>query len=184
MMTDGKQSPSRNGERGQGTRQGKAEPAIFDLLRQDHEKARELFQKIEKSNKKEVEKRQELFTELEQQLLIHMEGEERFFYTALEQHDAAREQVLASYEAHLVARTVIGAFISLAVDDERWSPKLKVLRELILRHMDEEEHVLFKMAGKLLGSDQLEAIADKVSELKRQARGTEGDAPSSKGQKG
>src|SRR5689334_10141508 len=85
--------------------QEKSGATLFDLLRQDHDSARVLFDKIERSSKKEVETRQELFKQIEQELLVHMEGEERFLYTALEQHDEAREKVLVSYEQHVVART-------------------------------------------------------------------------------
>ena len=161
-----------------GTSQGKTEADLFDLLRQDHAKARDLFARIEKTSKKELGTRQEAFSDLEQELLIHMEAEERFLYTALEQHLESREKVLENYEEHLVARTIIGAFISLAVDDERWAAKLKVLWELISRHMDEEEHELFKVASQVLDREQLQGISAKVQELKREAKKGQGKLPS------
>jgi len=143
---------------------------LFEQLRQEHDSVRGLFEKMAKSGKKEVESRQQLFRQIEQELVVHMEGEERFLYTALEQHDESRERVLAGYEEHVVARTVIGAFTSLAVDDERWAPKLKVLRDLLLRHMAEEEGELFPRAEELLAREQLEGIADKMQQLKREAQ--------------
>jgi hemerythrin-like domain-containing protein len=163
-----------------GTSQGKTEADLFDLLRHDHAKARDLFARIDKTSKKEIETRQEAFSNLEQELLIHMEAEERFLYTALEQHLESREKALEKYEEHLVARTIIGAFISLAVDDERWAAKLKVLRELIGRHMDEEERELFKVASQVLNREQLQGISAKVQELKREARKGQGKEPSGK----
>ena len=76
------------GRSGTGKAQGKTE--LFDLLRQDHEKARDLFGKMEKTSSKQVEVRQVLFTELERELLRHMEAEERFLFSALEQYDESR----------------------------------------------------------------------------------------------
>jgi hemerythrin-like domain-containing protein len=141
---------------------------LFDLLLQDHEILRELFKKIEKSSSSEAETRKKLFTELERELLAHMEAEERFIYTALEQHDASRFQALEAFEEHQVARMVVGSFNSLAADDERWPAKLKVLSRLVRRHQDEEEHELFKTAKKVLNKDQLMGIAAKVQELGRE----------------
>jgi hemerythrin superfamily protein len=155
-------------EPGTGGTQGKT--ALFDFLREDHEELWNLFKKLAKSSSKEVGTRQELFTQLERRLLNHMEAEERFFYTALEQVDESRPRVLESYEEHLVARTVIGAFSSLAVDDERWPAKLKVLSRLFRQHADEEEHELFPLAKKVLNRDQFQGIVIKVQGLRRDSR--------------
>jgi hypothetical protein len=143
---------------------------LHEILRRDHDEVRGLFKKLGESASTEVSLRQELFARLEQELLFHMEAEERFYYTALEQHDAARPRILESYEEHQVARIVIGAFNSLAVDDERWPAKLKVLRHLVQHHMDEEEAELFKVTTKLLGGEMLQEIAEKVQGLRLEPR--------------
>jgi len=156
------------GETGTARSQGKAE--LFDLLRRDHEEQRDLFKKIAKSSSKDVDTRQVLFAQLERELLNHMEAEERFFYTALEQLEESRPRVLESYEEHQVARTVLGTFTSLAVDDERWPAKLKVLSRLFRQHADDEEHDLFKLAKKLLSNEQFQGIVAKVQELRRDPR--------------
>jgi hemerythrin-like domain-containing protein len=103
-------------------------------------------------------------------LLSHLEAEERFFYTALEPHDRARHLVLVGFEDHQVARIVIGNFNSLAVDDERWPAKLKVLSELTRRHVDEEEHELFDVAKKVLRDDQFLGITARIQEHKRESK--------------
>jgi hemerythrin-like domain-containing protein len=149
---------------------GTGRTELFDTLREDHEKIRELFKSIEKSSSTQIDLRKELFTRLEEALLAHMEAEERFFYTALEPHDEARPMVLESFEEHQVARIVIGTFNSLAVDDERWPAKVKVLSQLFRRHVDEEEHELFEVAKKVLGKDQFRGIVAKVQELKREPK--------------
>jgi len=149
---------------------------LFDVLRRDHETVRGLFKRIEKSSNAQVELRQELFTKLEHELLVHMEAEERFFYTALEQHDESRAGALVSYEEHQVAKSMIGAFNGLAVDDERWPAKLRVLSQLVRRHEDEEEQELFKVAAKVLGNDQFLGIAAKVQDLRRERNARKGAA--------
>ena len=78
--------------------------------------------------------------------------------------------MLESFEEHLVARLVIGAFNSLAVDDERWPAKLKVLSQLIRTHVAEEEHELFKMAKKVLDNGQFLGIVTKIQELRHEPK--------------
>jgi len=149
---------------------GKMELTIFDVLKQDHEKARYLFDKAEKSGRKDVASLQKLFSQLEEELEVHMEGEERFFYSALEQNDELREKVLESYEEHQVAKTLIATFQALAVDDERWAAKMKVLNEVVEHHMQEEEREIFKMARKALGKEQQHEMALQFQRNKREGR--------------
>lgn len=150
---------------------------IIDLLKQDHEKTRYLFDKLTKSGRKEVATLEKLFTQLEEELEIHMEGEERFFYPALEQHEEARDKALESYEEHQVAKTLLGTFKSLAVDDERWSAKLKVLNEVVEHHLQEEEKELFKMARKALDKNQMQEMAVQFQRHKREGRKPSRGAP-------
>jgi hemerythrin superfamily protein len=155
----------------------KMEMTILDVLKQDHEKVRYLFDKIEKSGRKQTAPLQKLFSQIEEELEIHMEGEERFFYTALEQHEEARENVLEAYEEHQVGKTLLGNFQSLAVDDERWGAKLKVLNDIIEHHMQEEEREIFKIARKVLHKEQMHEIAVQFQQHKREGkRPTRGSA--------
>jgi iron-sulfur cluster repair protein YtfE (RIC family) len=150
---------------------------IIDLLKQDHEKVRYLFDKLQKSGRKEVATLQKLFTQLDEELEIHMEGEERFFYASLEQHDEARNKVLEGYEEHQVAKTMLGTFKSLAVDDERWRAKLNVLHEVVEHHLQEEEKEIFKLARKALDKNQMQEMAVQFQRHKREGRKPSRGAP-------
>lgn len=143
---------------------------IYDLLKQDHEKIRYLFDKIGKNSRKETAALQKLFSQLADELEIHMEGEERFFYSALEKFEESRAMVLESYEEHQVAKTLLGTFSSLAVDDERWRAKVSVLNAVIERHMQQEEEQLFKLARKALDKEQVGQIALKFQRHRQEGR--------------
>ncbi|WP_224958946.1 hemerythrin domain-containing protein [Geomonas subterranea] len=156
---------------------GRAEMTIFDVLKQDHEKARYLFDKAEKAGKKEISSLQKLFSQLVEELELHMEGEERFFYSVLEQNEEMRDKVLQAFEEHQVAKTVLGTFQSLAVDDERWMAKLKVFGEIVEHHMQEEEREVFKLARKALGKEQQHEIALAFQRSKREGRKPSHGAP-------
>lgn len=155
----------------------RGELTIFDVLKQDHEKARYLFDKAGKAGKKEIATLQKLFAQLEEELMVHMEGEERFFYSVLEQNDEIRDKVLQAFEEHQVAKTLIGTFKALAVDDERWTAKLQVLNEVVEHHMQEEEREVFKLARKALGKEQQHDIALQFQRNKREGRKPSRGAP-------
>lgn len=155
----------------------RGEMTIFDVLKQDHEKARYLFDKAGKAGKKEIASLQKLFAQLEEELELHMEGEERFFYSALEQNEEARDKVLQAYEEHQVAKTMLGTFQGLAADDERWMAKMQVLNELVEHHMQEEEREVFKMARKALDKEQQHQIALAFQKSKREGRKPSRGAP-------
>jgi len=143
---------------------------LFELLRQDHDRIRRYFQMISNPESARMTDRKEVFQSLQEELLVHMEAEERFFYTALERRDELRQRVLENYEEHQVAKLLIGAFTSLASDDARWQAKLAVLRRLMDRHMNEEEQELFGIAKEVLSAEQAQGIAVKLQELKREPR--------------
>ena len=147
-----------------------SERNILDLLKQDHEKARYLFDRIGKSGKKTTANLQNLFSELEEELGVHMEGEERFFYSALEQHEEARAKILEAYEEHQVIKMLLGTFKSLAVDDERWGAKIKVLNDVIEHHLKEEEGEIFTLARKELDRNQMLEMAVQFMRNKREGR--------------
>lgn len=156
---------------------GGGEMTIFEVLKQDHEKARYLFDKAQKTGKKEISSLQKLFSQLEEELELHMEGEERFFYSALEQNEETRDYALKAFEEHQVAKSMLGTFQALAVDDERWIAKMKVLGEIVEHHMKEEEQEIFKLAGKVLGKEQQHEIAMAFQRSRREGRKPSRGAP-------
>lgn len=147
-----------------------SERNILDVLKQDHEKARYLFDKIIKSGKGASSDAHKLFRELDEELELHMVAEERVFYSALKGSKEARDKVLEGYEEHLAAMTFLGTFKGPAVDDERWMAKVKVLHEMIEHHLKEEEGEIFKLARKELDKNQMQEMAVNFMRHKREGR--------------
>lgn len=142
---------------------GKKENTFFDILKHDHDMARNLFEQIEED---EGENREELFASLKSELDLHMELEEKYFYPIMEQSEDLREKALEAYEEHNVAKTVLKECRSLDLDNERWDAKLKVLQEIVSHHMQEEEKNTFKLAKKALEQDQIKQITDQIMQQK------------------
>jgi Hemerythrin HHE cation binding domain len=146
---------------------GEREKDLYGLLKEDHEKLKDLFSQIEEEG--EMEARQDLFSQIEEELDVHMEGEEKYFYPPLEEDEEARKMVLEAYEEHHVAKTVLKELDGVSADNERWAAKVKVLSEIVDHHIEEEEGELFKLARKVLDREQAQNIAEQLKEAK--ARG-------------
>ncbi len=139
---------------------------LLDLLKQDHDKVKDLFEQIEGDAR--MESKEELFDQIEKELELHMEGEEKFFYPVLEKSEDARDKVLEAYEEHHVAKTVLSEFEDVDEEDDHWTAKLKVFKELVEHHIQEEEKEIFKMAKKALDRDQIDEITEQIQQQKSQ----------------
>jgi iron-sulfur cluster repair protein YtfE (RIC family) len=140
-------------------------------LKRDHENVKGLFEQIQGDGDMEMESREDLFSQIEEELQLHMGGEERFFYPVLKESEQAHDKVLEAYEEHHVARTVLGEAGDLDKEDERWEAKIKVLNELVEHHIEEEEGKIFKIAKKALAKEQIQEIARQIQQLKDQRAG-------------
>ncbi len=141
------------------------EPDLFSLLKEDHDKVKDLFEQIVDGEGES----ENIFSEIREELETHMEGEEKFFYPALEESDETREKVFESYEEHHVTKNVLGEFDGMGEDGDRWKAKVKVLKELVEHHIQEEEKEVFKLAKKALDKEQLQEIAGQIMENKSEA---------------
>ncbi len=138
---------------------------FLKLLHQEHEKVKGMLDQLKETDEKGGE-RQELFASLKSDLIPHLRGEEKFFYPVLEEAEETKEKVLESYEEHHVTKMVLGEFGGLSQDDERWKAKVKVLKELVEHHIEEEEKEIFRLAKKALDKEQIQEIAQQIQEQK------------------
>ncbi len=139
---------------------------LFELLKQDHQHVKDLFVEIERDGEKKL--RGDLLSQLGKELDMHMQGEERFLYSALRERRRTRQKALAGFEEHHVARSLLNEFGDLTPDHERWNAKLKVLQDIIGRHIRREEQEVFAAAKKILGKNEIEEIAEEIDQQKTQ----------------
>jgi hemerythrin superfamily protein len=139
---------------------------IYQLLKKDHEEAKQLFKKLH-SGKGE---RKELFSELSKELTVHMEGEEKLFYPLLKENEETRDITMEGYEEHNEAKQILKQIKSVK-DDNEWKQKLQELQKSVEHHIEEEEHELFKHAKKVLGAEKAAEIGQAFQKEKQQKMG-------------
>jgi len=142
----------------------------FQLLKEDHKKVAGIFEKLEPTTERGVKTREELFTQLKNELDVHARIEETIFYPALREADETHDIVLEGYEEHKVVKTLLAELDKLPKDDETWGAKLKVLQENVEHHVEEEEGEMFKGARKVLSEAEAEELGARLEEAKKEQR--------------
>ena len=109
---------------------------VIALLKADHRKVEDLFEKFEKA--KNLAMKKSLATEICTELAVHTIIEEEVFYPAC----AGKIKGETSHEAYVEhdgAKVLIAEIEGGEPDDEFFSAKVKVLAEMIKHHVGEEE---------------------------------------------
>jgi len=148
----------------------------FELLKKDHEKVSELFKRIEASSGKA---KIEIFGQLKDELEVHTAIEEMIFYPALEKANETRDLTLEAYEEHKVVKDLLAELAVANKPSDEWDAKLKVLKENVEHHVDEEENELFDKASDVLTGDEAERLGDRMQaeKVKRGASAPASDPP-------
>lgn len=142
----------------------------FQLLKEDHKKVAGIFEKLEPTTERGVKTREELFTQLKNELDVHARIEETIFYPALRDADETHDIILEGYEEHKVVKTLLAELDKLPKDDEKWGAKLKVLQENVEHHVEEEEGEMFKEARQVLSEEQAEQLGLRLEEAKKEQK--------------
>ena len=137
------------------------------LLKEDHKKVSGIFEKLEPTTERGVKTRDELFAQLKQELDIHAHIEETIFYPVLKREAETREITLEGFEEHHVIKTLLGELEETAPDTEQWGAKLKVLKENVEHHVEEEEGEMFKAAREVFSKEQFEEMGARMEAEKK-----------------
>jgi len=142
---------------------------IFDVITSDHEKVGKILEQMEQTSLRAAKRRETLLEHLNENLLPHMYAEEQFFYQILLEESSEKEVAYEALEEHRAAKGVLADLEQAPFDDPRWSARLKVLKELIEHHVEEEETTVFDVARGLMDEDRATEVAQRFKELKKEA---------------
>ena len=132
---------------------------IFEALRQEHEIQRDLVKKLVETHG-DTEERKKIFTQLKHELAIHADAEERHFYIPLIKQDMTQEKARHSVAEHHEMDELVEQLEDAEMSASNWLKIAKDLEHKVIHHLDEEEHEVFQMAGKVLTEKQKISLAD------------------------
>lgn len=141
----------------------------IELLKTDHEKVKGILNQLSESTDRALKKRAELLDKLELEITIHTQLEEQILYPAFK--DAGgKEQDEMYYEAKEEHRTVDSLVLpdlkSTDPSTPEFAGRVKVVKELLEHHIEEEETEMFPQAKKLLGNAKLEELGKEMEVMK------------------
>ncbi len=134
------------------------------LLKKDHREVGKIFKELEAT--KSRKQCDTLFKRLNRELEVHTHIEEAIFYPYIKNAKPTREITLEAYEEHGVAKHLLVELTNQPHDTEEWKAKLKVLKENIEHHVQEEEGDMFKKVTSVLKDEELEEIGAAMHEEK------------------
>lgn len=131
---------------------------IFESIRKDHERQRELAHQLI-DTQGDSQSRRALFSELKKELQIHADAEERHFYIPLFKDDLTQDKARHSVAEHQEIDELIEKLEETDWSSPGWLTYARQLREKVIHHLDEEEHEVFQLAGKVLSQAEKTALA-------------------------
>lgn len=132
---------------------------IYDILKKDHKKVSELFEKLEefRNQKEESQDKQEiekLFKTIRDELAVHSEAEEKEFYVTVSKPASMENLILESKAEHSIFKKLLNELNENVRYDPKWFAKLHEVKELVEHHVEQEEGPLFTKAKKILNKEE------------------------------
>lgn len=131
----------------------------IELLKGQHDEVKALFKSYEQS--RDLDEKNDLVAEISDSLAAHAHIEEKLFYPAV--YVGELQELLAeAVEEHLAAKRTIADLLRMMPGDRSYDAKVKVLKEQIEHHVEEEEGELFPKVKKTLSAEELDALGEQM----------------------
>lgn len=134
-----------------------ADARIFQDLKADHDRHREMLSKI--GDASDAGERGALFEELRKELQAHAAAEEESLYATMLGHPDLRDEARHSVSEHKEVDDFLGELIKLDPASVEWTDTFEKMRHRYLHHIDEEEEDMFPEAAETLSAEAEERIA-------------------------
>ncbi len=148
-----------------------AAPSAIDILEQDHRQVEEWFDEYDELGEKEDNRKEELAAKICLALTVHAQIEEEIFYPRAREATQDNELIDEAIVEHATVKNLISEIEEMQVGDELYDAKIRVLGEMVKRHIREEEEELFpelesaKMDLRSLGKELAERKEELISEM-------------------
>jgi len=139
--------------------------SIYTRLEKDHDKQRDLIQKIKKTQNGS-KNRSELWTDLKVELEAHASAEEQAFYSELMRDPEGTDETRHAVEEHQEMHEMISELDIMDQSDDLWLKKFEKLADKVVHHVDEEEAEFFPKAKKLFKKSEEEEMLEDFNKRK------------------
>lgn len=134
------------------------EKNIFEELREDHDAQRALIDRLLETSGA-TEERERTFLVLRRELTSHAEMEERCLYSPMMHADLSQEKARHGVAEHKEIDDLVAALDATDASSPGWIATARTLAERLVHHLDEEEHEVFQLAGRVLSDEAKTELA-------------------------
>lgn len=117
---------------------------VIDMLKEDHQKVKALFEEFE--NAKDSRSKQRIVETALMELDVHAKLEEGLIYPAIRPEIDDEDLMDEALEEHHVVHVLIAELKKMKPSDDRFDAKFTVLAENVKHHIKEEESEMFPKA--------------------------------------
>src|SRR5690242_12952688 len=110
----------------------------IEMLKSQHREVEAFFKKYEEKGDGAEKGKQQLFESIADALAMHATIEERHFYPAV-RAKRTEDILLEALEEHVGIKRVIADLLKIDSSEETFDAKVKVLKEQVEHHVEEEE---------------------------------------------
>jgi hemerythrin superfamily protein len=172
-------------------KQEKSGTDAITLLKQDHEKVRQMFEEFEKADE---DRKFELAAEICQALTVHATIEEEIFYPQVRESIEAEDLMFEAEIEHDTVKNLIERVQEGEVDETQLSAMIKVMNEYVNHHVNEEQRRMFprvkrseldlEALGKELLARKTELEAELQGSMAAESDATEADVDDDESESG
>lgn len=135
---------------------------VFEVLKQDHQKVRELFAQLHGAS--EDGRRKVLFGELKHELIAHAHAEEKIFYPPLNRRAQTHGQIQDSLQEHHDVEAMLQKMERMDTASDQWRASLDEVEKAVEHHVHEEETQVFPKASQLLPAESVDRMAGEIKQ--------------------
>ena len=138
----------------------------FDLLEQDHREVEEWFDEFDELKDSEEDRKSELAEKICLALKVHAQIEEEIFYPRAREATKDDDLIDEAIVEHATVKNMIAEIEEMDVGEELYDARIRVLGEMVKRHIREEEEELFPelQSAKM----DLDAVGNELAERKQE----------------
>ena len=142
---------------------------IFESIRRDHDVQRDLLDKLVKTSG-DTPERDELFEKIKEELLIHADAEERYYYKPLIDSDVMQDKARHGIAEHHEIEELVEQLEETEQSSSAWLKIAKDLQHKVEHHLEDEEHKFFQLSGKVLSEKQKQQLATEYNAFMSEKR--------------
>lgn len=141
---------------------------IFEILKHQHDDAKEALEKLASLSEEYVAVRRENEIHAAIELISHGDAESRVLYRRLMDFAELRDHVEAHHDEHEKTNARLAALFHMDVTGPRWRADVEEVKETIERHVENEEKTLFPLARQHLDEQEARLLGERFE--KEQSR--------------